>query len=67
MSLPSNIYRAVYQESEIERYKGNPFIEALPRVSKVEELKTKLEGKVKYNPVAGYLDARERAHEMWFA
>jgi len=64
MSLPSNIFRAVYQESEIERYKDNPFIEALPRVSKVEELKTKLEGKVKYNPAAGYFDARERAHEL---
>ncbi|WP_405128298.1 AAA family ATPase [Pseudoalteromonas sp. PB2-1] len=64
MTLPFNIFRAVYQESEIERYKGNPFIEALPRVSKVEELKTKLEGKVKYNPAAGYLDARERAHEL---
>lgn len=29
MTLPPNIFRAMYQESEIERYKGNPFIEAL--------------------------------------
>lgn len=34
------------------------------RVSKVEELKIKLEGKVKYNFVVGYFDVRECVYEL---
>ena len=64
MNLPQNIFRAVYAESDIARYKGNPFIEALPAISTIRDIKSKLEGKVIYNPTASYLDARQRAHEL---
>lgn len=64
MSLSQNIFRAVYAESDIARYKGNPFIEALPAISTIRGIKSKLEGKVIYNPTASYLDARQRAHEL---
>ena len=64
MTLPSNFISAIYKDPGIERYRGNPFIEALTPIMSVQQIKKKLIGKVKYNPQDVFSNARERAHEV---
>lgn len=64
MTLPSNFVSAIYKDPGIERYRGNPFIEALTPIMSVQQIKKRLTGKVKYNPQDVFSNARERAHEV---
>lgn len=64
MTLPSNFVSAIYKDPGIERYRGNPFIEALTPIMSVEQIRKRLTGKVKYNPQDVFSNARERAHEV---
>ena len=64
MTLPSNFVSAIYKDPGIERYRGNPFIEALTPIMSVQQIKKRLTGKVKYNPQDIFSNARERAHEV---
>jgi hypothetical protein len=64
MALPSNFISAVYKDPGIERYRNNPFIEALTPIMSVEQIRKRLTGKVKYNPKDVFSNARERAHEV---
>ncbi len=54
----------LYKDPGIERYRGNPFIEALTPIMSVEQIRKRLTGKVKYNPQDVFSNARERAHEV---
>ena len=62
MPLPKNMVKASYIESEVSDYRGNPFIEALPPIMKIEQVKKGLIGKVKFNPSDIHADRRIRAH-----
>ena len=64
MTLPSNFVSAIYKDPGIERYRGNPFIEALTPIMSVQQIKKRLTGKVKYNQQDVFSNARERAHEV---
>ncbi|WP_199610013.1 AAA family ATPase [Flocculibacter collagenilyticus] len=64
MTLPSNFVSAIYKDPGIERYRGNPFIEALTPIMSVQQIKTRLTGEIKYNPQDVFSNARERAHEV---
>lgn len=62
MTLPDNFFKAVYNKSDIDAYKGNPLIEALPPIMSLKELTQKLRGKVNYNSKDCFIDAKDRAH-----
>ena len=62
MPLPSNMVQAVYRESEIPSYRGNPLIEALPPTLNLKQLKLALIGDVPFDPGDIYADGRQRAH-----
>ncbi|MCH2056970.1 MAG: ATP-binding protein [Thalassotalea sp.] len=64
MTLPSNFVSAIYKDPGIERYRGNPFIEALTPIMSVQQIKKRLTGEIKYNPQDVFSNARERAHEV---
>ncbi|WP_026959404.1 MULTISPECIES: ATP-binding protein [Aliagarivorans] len=64
MTLPENTVDAVYQDPGVERYRGNPFIEALPPIMQVEQVRDGLRGKVSYQPGDAFSDGRIRAHEI---
>ncbi|WDE05426.1 AAA family ATPase [Thalassomonas viridans] len=64
MTLPGNFVAAIYKDPGIERYRGNPFVEALPPIMSVQQIRKQLTGKVKYNPRDAFSNARERAHEV---
>ncbi len=64
MSLPENFVRAMYLDSQVERYRGNPLIEALPPIMKVSDLRKKLSGNITYNPSDCFSDGRLRAHQV---
>ena len=64
MSLPGNFVAAVYTDPGIERYRDNPFIEALTPIMSVKQIRQRLIGEVKYNPQDIFANARERAHEV---
>lgn len=62
MPLPKNMVKASYVESEVSDYRGNPFIEALPPIMKMEQVKKGLIGKVKFNLRDIHADRRIRSH-----
>lgn len=64
MSLPDNFVDAVYIDPGLERYRGNPLIEALPPIMDLQDLKVKLTGKVEFNPKDCYVKGHIRAHEI---
>jgi len=64
MTLPSNFVSAIYKDTGKERYRGNPFIEALPPIMSVQQIKKSLTGKIKYNPQDVFCNGQERAHEV---
>ncbi|MDV2963866.1 AAA family ATPase [Shewanella algae] len=64
MSLPDNFVEAVYLDPGLERYRGNPLIEALPPIMDLQALKVKLTGKVEFNPKDCYVKGHIRAHQI---
>lgn len=64
MPLPENFVRAMYSDPQIERYRGNPLIEALPPIMNVSDLKAKLSGQIDFNPSECFIDGRLRAHQI---
>ena len=62
MSLPSEYITAVYQDTGNPSYKGNPFIEALPPIMEIAQLKAGLEGKVEFSLDHLQDKPRQRAH-----
>ena len=64
MPLPDHYVEAVYKDPGLERYRGNPLIEALPPIMDLQALKTKLTGKVKFNPKDCFEKGHIRAHQI---
>lgn len=64
MPLPENFVDAVYIDPGIERYRGNPLIEALPPIMDLKALRTKLTGKVSFNPQDCFEKGHIRAHQI---
>lgn len=62
MSLPSEYVTAVYQDTGNPSYNGNPFIEALPPIMEIKQLKEGLEGKVTFSLNNLQDKPRQRAH-----
>lgn len=62
MSLPSNVQAAIYCDSDIPNYQGNPFIEALTPIMSTAQIKEGLIGKVNFNPGEAALDGSSRMH-----
>ncbi|XLP07072.1 AAA family ATPase [Alteromonas marina] len=64
MPLPENYVEAVYADPGLERYRGNPLIEALPPIMDLQALKRKLTGKVEFNPKDCFGEGHLRAHQI---
>jgi hypothetical protein len=64
MPLPENYVEAVYVDPGLERYRGNPLIEALPPIMDLQALKVKLSGKVEFNPQDCFAKGHLRAHQI---
>jgi hypothetical protein len=64
MPLPENYVMAVYADPGVERYRGNPLIEALPPIMDLQALKVKLTGKVKFNSQDCFGKGHLRAHQI---
>lgn len=64
MPLPENYVEAVYVDPGLERYRGNPLIEALPPIMDLQALKVKLTGKVEFNPQDCFGKGHLRAHQI---
>lgn len=62
MTLPANFLKAVYRDPGLQKYQGNPFIEALPPIIGLKELKKGLEGVIEFNPKDLFEDGNIRAH-----
>ncbi|MBY8177686.1 AAA family ATPase [Vibrio fluvialis] len=64
MSLPDKYVTAVYRDTGNPSYQGNPFIEALPPLMELKQLKKGLEGTVSFSPENTLLPPRQRAHRV---
>ncbi|MGP9676906.1 AAA family ATPase [Halomonas sp. AOP23-I1-17] len=62
MTLPSGMVSAVYQETGVPSYQGNPFIEALPPILERKQLRDGLGGSIELRPADIYLDGETRIH-----
>ncbi|NQZ32935.1 MAG: AAA family ATPase [Oceanospirillaceae bacterium] len=62
MALPEYFVRAVYQDPGTDEYRDNPFIEALPPVLGIQQIKKGLQGKVSFSYQDVYTEGRLRAH-----
>ncbi len=64
MPLPKHIVPAIYQDPGVESYRGNPFIEALPKIYSLKDIKQLLQGNVTCNPTDIFANDRQRPHEI---
>lgn len=64
MPLPENFIDAIYRDPGLERYRGNPLIEALPPVMDLKAMKASLTGKVDFNPQDCFDKGHLRAHQI---
>ncbi|WNK20250.1 ATP-binding protein [Halomonas piscis] len=62
MTLPSGMVSAVYQETGVPSYHGNPLIEALPPILERKQLKDGLGGGIELRLADSYLDGQTRIH-----
>ncbi|TKB47015.1 transcriptional antiterminator [Ferrimonas sediminicola] len=64
MPLPENFIDAIYRDPGLERYRGNPLIEALPPVMDLKAMKASLTGKVDFNHQDCFDKGHLRAHQI---
>lgn len=64
MPLPKHFVPAIYKDPGVESYRGNPFIEALPKLYSVKDIRDVLKGNVVFNPSDIFSKDRERPHEI---
>ena len=62
MTLPSGMVTAVYQDTGIPSYHGNPLIEALPPIPDRKQLIAGLSETTELRPSEIYLDGQRRVH-----
>jgi len=54
--------KAIYLDPGIERYRGNPLIEALPPILSVSQIRDGLSGNIKFDPKDIYAEGSRRVH-----
>jgi len=62
MEMPRNMRNAVYQDSGVDKYRGNPLIEALPPIMNVSQIKDGLSGNIKFDPKDIFAESSRRVH-----
>lgn len=62
MTLPKGMVQAIYNDTGISQYQGNPLIEALPPILDRRQLKDGLSGQITFRPTDVYLDGQTRIH-----
>lgn len=62
MDISGRMKKAIYLDSEIESYRGNPLIEALPPIMSIEQIKQGLTGSIKFESKDIYVDGSRRVH-----
>ncbi|MBU2835039.1 AAA family ATPase [Acidithiobacillus thiooxidans] len=62
MTLPKGMVQAIYKDTGISQYQGNPLIEALPPILDRRQLKEGLSGQIAFRPTDIYLDGPTRIH-----
>ena len=62
MALPNTMVKAVYREAAIEKYRGNPFIEALPPTLSIDQIRAGLKGEVRFCHSDIFASGQHRAH-----
>ena len=62
MTLPKGMVNAAYRDTGIDRYQGNPLIEALPPILDRKQLRDGLSSNIEIRPTDIYLDSQTRIH-----
>lgn len=62
MTLPKGTVRAVYSDTGVGRYRGNPLIEALPPILDMRRLREGLSEKIAFRQEDAFLDGQTRVH-----
>ncbi|UCG18379.1 MAG: AAA family ATPase [Thiotrichales bacterium] len=62
MEMPKNMRKALYQDPGIERYRGNPLIEALPPIMSINQIREGLSGSVTFDPKDIFAEGGRRVH-----
>lgn len=60
--LPKHFVPAIYEDTGVRQYKGNPFIEALPLILSVEQVASNLKGKVQFEESDRIASRKARMH-----
>ncbi len=60
--LPKHFVPAIYEDTGVRQYKGNPFIEALPPILSVEQAGSSLKGKVQFEESDRLASRKARMH-----
>lgn len=64
MTLPKGTVHAVYSSTDLDQYHGNPLIEALPPILKLQQVLEGLAERIDHRPEDVYLDPQRRIHRI---
>lgn len=64
MALPRGMVEAVYRDTGVPEYQGNPLIEALPQILSKKQVGESLVGKISFEPKDIFIDGPRRAHRI---
>jgi len=62
MPLPQGMIQAIYRDSGVPNYRGNPLIEALPPIMSTQDIKQGLIGTMTIDPKDIFIDGNRRVH-----
>lgn len=62
MALPATMVKTVYREATIVKYRGNPFIEALPPTMSLSQIRNMLKGEAHFVHSDIFASGQERAY-----
>ena len=62
--LPRNFVSAIYEDTGVRQYRGNPFIEALPPIMDVKQAASSLKGSVQFEDSDRMANGKTRMHMM---
>ena len=60
--MPKNMRLAIYLDSGVDRYRGNPLIEALPPIMSIHQIKAGLSSDIKFDPKDIWVEGSQRVH-----